>query len=59
MQLTAADVTAMEAKGNNADRLGSLITVDKVAFFDTASGKSNVCIVMIQSERNFYYENRY
>jgi hypothetical protein len=30
----------MEAKGNSADRLGSLITadpVDKVAFFDIAS----------------------
>ena len=40
MQLTEADITAMGAKGNNADRLGSLINTDKVAFFDSTRKKT-------------------
>jgi hypothetical protein len=36
LQLTEAELTAMGAKGNHADRLGSLINKkDKVAFFDS------------------------
>ena len=34
----------MEAKGNNADRLGSLIKSDKAAFFDSErkAGQTNI-----------------